>query len=105
MYNINMQFVVIAHDYKDAMERRLAVRRKHFKLGDKMETEGKQLYGVALLNNEGHMCGSLIILDVKSRQELDDYLKIEPYVTGRVWEKIEVLPCHRNFPFTTEPEV
>src|SRR4051812_38692256 len=88
-----MQFIVVAHDYKDALERRLAVRAAHVKLGDTLKAEGKHLYGVVLLDDDAKMRGSVLIVDFPSREELDDWLKIEPYVTGKVWEKIEVIPC------------
>jgi len=35
----------------------------------------------------------MLICNFKDRQELDEWLKIEPYVIRRVWEKIEVQPC------------
>ena len=88
-----MQFIIIAHDYKDGLNRRLAVREKHIELGDKMVAEGKQLYGVALLDNKNQMRGSVLVVEFSSRKELDEWLKIEPYVVGKVWEKIEITPC------------
>lgn len=88
-----MQFLVIAHDYKEGLKKRLAVREEHIKLGDKMVAAGKHLYGVAILDDKGQMRGSAIVVDFPSRKELDDWLKIEPYVTGKVWEKIEITPC------------
>ena len=95
-----MQFIVIAHDYKDGLERRLKVRAKHIQLGDKLVVDGKVLYGVALLDDKGDMRGSVYILDFPSRQELDYYLKNEPYVVENVWEKIEVIPCKVGPSFT-----
>lgn len=49
--------------------------------------------GVALLNEDGQMIGSVMILNYPSRKELDDWLRIEPYVINNVWEKIEITPC------------
>ncbi len=88
-----MQFIVIAYDYKNSLERRFAVREKHIELGDKLVAERKALYGVALLDRKGDMKGSVYILDFPTREGLDEYLKNEPYVIGKVWEKIEVIPC------------
>ncbi len=90
-----MQFLVLGYDGKDegAVERRLAVREAHIANGDKMVAEGTALYGVAILNDEGKMAGSMYVCDFPSRDELDEWLKVEPYVTGKVWEKIEVFPC------------
>jgi uncharacterized protein len=88
-----MQFIVIAHDFKDAFERRLEVRKKHTELGDTMVSNGTALYGVALLNEKDQMVGSVYILDFPSRKDLDKWLEKEPYVIGKVWEKIKVIPC------------
>lgn len=90
-----MQFLVIGYDGQDeqALERRMAVREAHLALGDKMRDAGTMLYGVAMLDDNGKMVGSVLVCDFPSRQELDEYLKIEPYVTGNVWQTIEVKNC------------
>lgn len=95
-----MQFIIIAHDYKDGLKRRLQVRGKHIELGDKLVLDGKALYGVALLDDKGDMRGSVYIMDFPSRKELDEWLQIEPYVTEKVWEKIKVIPCKVGPSFT-----
>lgn len=89
-----MQYAVIGLDGKDqdALNRRLVVREKHIELSDKLRAEGKALFGYALLNQEGQMIGSVYVMQFDTRQELDDWLKIEPYVTGNVWQEIEVKP-------------
>lgn len=93
-YILDMQFLLVAHDHKKrGLQRRLAVREQHVKLGDQMKAEGKYLMGVALLDENNQMKGSVMVLDFPSRKELDEYLKTEPYVIHDVWEKIEILPC------------
>lgn len=90
-----MQFLVIGYDGEDdeALERRLAVRENHIKLSDNAIKTGEQIFGVAMLDDEGKMKGSAMIVDFPSKAELDEWLKVEPYVTGDVWKKIEVVPC------------
>ncbi len=90
-----MQFIVLGYDGKDpdALNRRLAVRAAHIALGDKLRDSGNLLYGAAMLTHEGKMCGSALIAEFESREKLDEWLKVEPYVTGRVWERIEVIPA------------
>lgn len=90
-----MQFLVIAYDGTDekALDRRLAVREAHIALGDQMRDEGKMLYGAAILNDAEKMIGSVLVCDFASRAELDQWLKVEPYVTGQVWQTIEIKPC------------
>jgi uncharacterized protein len=90
-----MQFVVTAYDGNDerAMERRLSVRDAHMKLVDSMRSEGKHLYAAALLDENENMVGSILIVDFPTRTDLDAWLKIEPYVVGDVWKRIDITPC------------
>lgn len=90
-----MQYMILAYDYTDAtaLDRRLAARAAHIELGDRMRAEGKLLFGVALLDDSGKMIGSNLIGEFDSREELDEWLLVEPYVTGKVWEKIDIRPC------------
>ena len=90
-----MQFVVIGRDAKDdkALERRMESRAEHIALCDAALASGNQLYGAALLDDEGKMCGSVMVFEMPSRAALDEYLKKEPYVTNRVWGDVEVIAC------------
>ena len=66
----------------------LAVRPRHL---EGMAELGKHIVlAGGLLDDEGKMKGSVLILDFEDRAALDDYLKNEPYVVEHVWEKIEV---------------
>ena len=47
-----------------------------------------------LLDDEGKMKGSALIMDFESREELDSYISNEPYVQEKVWEKIEIEPIN-----------
>jgi hypothetical protein len=38
------------------------------------------------------MIGSVIVYDFPDRQSLDEKLKEEVYISGKVWEKIEIKP-------------
>ena len=70
-------------------------------LGKRMEVRPRHLEGMArlgghvicaggLLDEDGKMKGSALIMDFSDRSELDVYLAGEPYVQEHVWEKIEV---------------
>lgn len=83
-----MQFLVKAYDAPGALGKRLEVRPAHLegmkKLGGRVVCAG------GLLDGGENMKGSVLILDFPDRAALDGYLAAEPYVTGGVWEKIEV---------------
>ena len=83
-----MQFIITAHDGENVLDKRMAVRPRHLegmaKLGEHIVCAG------GLLDDEGKMKGSVLILDLEDRTALDNYLKNEPYVVEHVWEKIEI---------------
>lgn len=97
-----MQYLVIGRDGDDegAQNRRLAARGAHIALGDELVKSGNMLFGVAMLNSGGQMVGSTLIVDFESRVHLDEWLKIEPYITGDVWQSIEVQECRVGPSFT-----
>ncbi|HRR42359.1 MAG TPA: YciI family protein, partial [Syntrophales bacterium] len=70
--------------------RRMAKREAHLAGVAKMKAEGKALYGIAMLDDEENMVGSVMVMDFPSRAELDGWLKVEPYVVGKVWKRVEV---------------
>ena len=83
-----MQFLVKAYDGEGMLERRMAVRPRHL---EGMKKLGKQIVCAGgLLDDEGKMKGSALVLEFPDRAALDDYLANEPYVTEHVWEKVEV---------------
>jgi len=90
-----MQFLITAFDGTDseALSRRLAVRAAHIELGNKYRVKGNHLYAAAILNETAQMIGSVMIVEFNSRAELDSWLAEEPYVTGNVWQKIDIKPC------------
>jgi uncharacterized protein YciI len=90
-----VQFLLVAFDGVDegAVERRLAARGAHIELGDRMVAAGRMLFGTAILDEAGRMIGSMLVLDFPSREELDGWLAVEPYVTGKVWDRIDIRPC------------
>jgi uncharacterized protein YciI len=91
----NMEFLITAFDGTDseALSRRLAARTAHLELGNKMIAEGSLLYAAAILDDNDVMVGSSMIVDLPSRKEVDNWLAVEPYVTGNVWKTIEVRKC------------
>lgn len=85
-----MVFALIAHDYEDALERRLACRERHLGRLTALIAEGKFRGGGVLLDEQGTMIGSNVHFDFGNRDELDQWLADEPYLQERVWQKIEI---------------
>jgi len=91
-----MHFLITAYDGKDseAPLRRQNAREQHLEGVKRLIKEGKHLFGAAILDDEGKMIGSIMIVDYPSREALvSEWLNGEPYVVGKVWETIEIQPC------------
>ena len=83
-----MQFVITAYDGAGLLARRMEVRPRHMEGMARMA--GHVLCAGGLLDEDGKMKGSVLVMEFKDREELDAYLAQEPYVTEHVWERIEV---------------
>jgi len=83
-----MQFMIKALDGEGKLAKRMEVRPRHLEGMEKLRSN--IICAGGLLDDEGKMKGSVLILDFPSRAELDAYLAAEPYVVENVWEKIEV---------------
>ena len=89
-----MQFILIAFDGTDseAYERRILARPEHLEKVARLKKSEKFLLGGAMLDDDGKMIGSMIVYEFPDRKSLEDHLKEEPYITGGVWQKIEIKP-------------
>jgi hypothetical protein len=88
-----MQFIVIAHDWagNDALARRMAAREEHLKLGKELHDSGNWLYATGIVGDAGTLIGSMIVCDFVSRDEMQEkWLSREPYITKKVWQKMEI---------------
>ena len=47
-----------------------------------------------LIDEEGKLKGSVLVVDFDDRAGVDEYLSGEPYVVNNVWEKITVEPIN-----------
>ena len=87
-------FVLTAFDYTDenALDRRMSVRPDHIEFIDKLRDKKKALLGAAILDDFGKMIGSTIFFQM-TQDDLDEYMRMEPYITHKVWEKVEIKEC------------
>ena len=76
-----MQFIINAYDGTDdkALERRMAARPEHLENMKKVLEMGKVLCAGGLLNEEGKMIGSFLVMDFATQELFDKYLESEPY--------------------------
>ncbi|MCR4621167.1 MAG: YciI family protein [Clostridiales bacterium] len=87
-----MQYIIRAYDGAGMLEKRLAVRPRH--LENMARVNGRVLCAGSLLDENGKMKGSVLVMDFAECGDLQKYLDSEPYITEHVWEKVEVEPIN-----------
>ena len=89
-----LQFLITAEDGKDeeALARRMQARPAHLENARKLKDNNHFIVGGATLDHEGRMNGSVMIVQFETEEELNEWLYHDPYVTGKVWKKVEVKP-------------
>jgi uncharacterized protein YciI len=88
-----MQYLVIAYDYDDALERRLEVRDEHVKSTKELMAKGNIINAAALIEDD-KMVGSTLFVEFENDDKLEEWLENEPYVKAKVWnyEEIQIVP-------------
>ena len=83
-----MQFIIKAYDGANKLDKRMEVRPRH--LAGMQQLGNHVICAGGLLDEEGKMKGSVLIVNFENRAALDAYLAGEPYIVEGVWEKVEV---------------
>lgn len=88
------QYLVTAYDHTDdgALERRMGVRPYHLDGVKELKASGNYVAGGSILNDEGKMIGSVMMMQFETEEELEAWQQQEPYITQNIWETIDVKP-------------
>ena len=88
------QYVIIAQDGKDekALERRKNIRPVHLAGAKKLKENNNFILGGAILDEQGNMRGSVMMVQFENETDFNNWYANEPYITGGVWQEIEVKP-------------
>ncbi len=88
-----MQYLVIAYDNENALDKRMASRPAHVEATQKLMAEGKIVSACALIEDD-IMVGSSVLTNFETEDEFNEWLENEPYVKGGVWdmEEIQIVP-------------
>ena len=83
-----MQFVITAYDGEGMLAKRMEVRPLHLEGMERLKEH--LICAGGLLDDEGKLKGSVLVMEFQNREEVDEYLASEIYVTEHVWEKITI---------------
>ncbi len=94
-----MLYVVIARDGTDAgaPARRAAAREAHLEVASGLHEDGRLVTGGALLDADGTMIGSMLLLDVESEEEARRLLEEDAYTRSGVWQEFQIWPYRKAF--------
>ena len=88
------QYLITAYDHTDdgALKRRMDVRPHHLDGVRELKSKGNYVLGGAILNDEGKMIGSTMILQFENEEELEAWKQGEIYINGKIWESFDIKP-------------
>lgn len=81
-------YAVIAHDAPGAEAKRAAARDDHFAHIEHILD--RVLIAGPLRDEEGHFCGSLVVIRAADEAEARALFERDPYYAAGVWERAEV---------------
>lgn len=89
-----MDFLVIALDGVDdgALDRRMAARDEHIAGIMKLKEQGHFIAGGAILDDDGKMIGSSVIVDFPDRESVEKCIAEDPCTRGDVWQDVTIRP-------------
>ena len=89
-----MDFPVIAMDGFDdgALDRRMAARDEHIAGIMKLKEQGHFIAGGAILDDDGKMIGSSVIVEFPDRESVEKCIAEDPYTRGDVWRDVTIRP-------------
>lgn len=82
------QFVITAYDGAGMLEKRMEVRPLHLQGMERLKEY--LVCAGGMLDDEGRLKGSVLVMEFQDRKDLDEYLASEIYEQTHVWEKITV---------------
>lgn len=87
-----MLVALIARDKKDALPVRMENRPAHV---DYLKASSAVQQAGPLLDDQGNMCGSLIVLDVANMADAEAWAAGDPYGKAGLFETVELIPWNR----------
>jgi uncharacterized protein len=88
------QYLITAYDYTDAgaLDRRMKVRPHHFNEASGLKKSGNFIFGGAILDDDGKMKGSVMVMQFETDEHLELWKQTEPYITQNIWESYDIKP-------------
>ena len=89
-----MLFAVYAIDNEDSLQLRMSTRESHLAYLSNFPL----VFAGPLLDEQGNMCGSLIVLDMQDISEVKEFTKNDPYAIVGLFKSVEIRRFIKAFP-------
>ena len=89
-----MLFAVYALDKENSLQIRMDTRERH--LAYLMNSP--LVFAGPLLDEEGNMCGSLIVLEMEDISEVEEFTESDPYAIAGLFKSVEIRRFVKAFP-------
>lgn len=83
-------FILYCVDRENALEVRLAAREAHLAYIGSRAAEVQ--IGGPMLDDEGRMAGSMLVIDVADRAAAEAFSAADPYTKAGLWQRVEIRP-------------
>ena len=89
-----MLFAIHALDKEDSLELRMNTRESHLEY----LSNSPLVYAGPLLDEDGKMCGSLIVLDMEDISKVKQFASNDPYSLAGLFKSVEIHRFKKAFP-------
>ena len=91
-------YTLIAKDRKKGLAQRMAHRPAHLEHMARLDAAGRIQYGGPVLDDDGNMAGSLIIIEADDLESARATFGKDPYMIHGVFEHYDVVETKKVFP-------
>jgi hypothetical protein len=89
-----MLFAVYALDKENSLQLRMDTRERHLAY----LTNSPLVFAGPLLDEEGKMCGSLIVLEMEDISQVKNFTENDPYAIAGLFKNVEIRRFIKAFP-------
>lgn len=84
-----MAYLIVCRDNDNSLSKRLKNRCNHLEY---LKSLGKKLILAGpILDKQGNPCGSILVLSITDRGDVDTFIKNDPYSKVNLFSKIEII--------------
>ncbi|NJL17120.1 MAG: hypothetical protein HC938_07930 [Nitrospira sp.] len=89
-----MKFMIIGYDGPDGEAKRKIYRSAHLSNLESLDSQGRVVLAGPLTDK----AGSLLVLDLDTQEDAEDFARQDPYTVHGVFDRVEIHPFMQVFP-------